>query len=33
MGGVAAAATLRQAGFEVRVYERVPAFARGFGCS
>jgi len=28
MGGLAAAATLRQAGFDVRVYEQAPAFAR-----
>jgi 2-polyprenyl-6-methoxyphenol hydroxylase-like FAD-dependent oxidoreductase len=28
MGGLAAAATLRQAGFEVNVYEQAPAFAR-----
>src|SRR5579884_2352216 len=28
MGGLAAAAALRQAGFEVRVYEQAPAFAR-----
>jgi len=28
MGGLAAAATLRQAGFDVHVYEQAPAFAR-----
>jgi salicylate hydroxylase/6-hydroxynicotinate 3-monooxygenase len=28
MGGLAAAATLRQAGFDIRVYEQAPAFAR-----
>ncbi len=28
MGGLAAAVTLRQAGFDVRVYEQAPAFAR-----
>src|SRR5580692_9686862 len=28
MGGLAAAATLRQVGFDVRVYEQAPAFAR-----
>ena len=28
MGGLAAAATLRQAGFDVRVYEQARAFAR-----
>src|SRR6202451_3238006 len=28
MGGLAAAATLRQAGFDVRVYEQAQAFAR-----
>src|SRR5580693_8753282 len=28
MGGLAAAATLRQAGFEVRVYEQAQSFAR-----
>jgi 2-polyprenyl-6-methoxyphenol hydroxylase-like FAD-dependent oxidoreductase len=28
MGGLAAAATLRQTGFDVRVYEQAPAFAR-----
>ena len=28
MGGLTAAATLRQAGFEVRVYEQAPRFAR-----
>src|SRR5579872_7136878 len=28
MGGLTAAATLRQAGFEVQVYEQAPRFAR-----